>query len=196
MSVGDPICPICGVLEPCGCNKIITCAICEHKNIYTKKPAVCPKCNTDWTYGWKEPVYKNRPTTVDVIAIDTSHKFIRKILLIKRVNDPFKDHWAIPGGFINYDEELETAAAREFSEETGLVSPSTSMSLLGVYSKIDRDERHCISHVYYTHSWAGKLNAGDDAKETKWFEIYEAEKMKLAFDHSTIIRDLIIEKEW
>ena len=207
MSTGDQICGVCGNWianhkdqKPCN-PFMINCSMCGFQHTL-KRPATCPSCGCSWAWGWTEGIeFKNRPTTVDVIAIDNWQSgskdiYKNKILLIKRVNDPFKDQWAIPGGFINYDEELETAAAIEFQEETGLSTLADSLSLLGVYSKVDRDERHCISHVYYTHCFQGKLNAGDDAKEAKWFDIEEVEKMKLAFDHSTIIRDLIIKKEW
>ena len=59
--------------------------------------------------------YKNPALTVDTIIIEDN-----KVILIKRLNNPFKDHWAIPGGFVEYGEKVEDAAVREAKEETGL----------------------------------------------------------------------------
>ena len=67
-------------------------------------------------YSYKYP----RPAlTVDCIIFGWDGKHL-KILLIQRANDPYKGHWALPGGFVNMDEDLETAALRELEEETGV----------------------------------------------------------------------------
>ena len=125
--------------------------------------------------------FKNPATTVDIIVVK-----LNKILLVKRKYGPFKDMWALPGGFINYGKEnLEQAAARELLEETGL--KAIDLKLIGVYSESHRDPRgHVISHAYYatTH---GEAKANDDAKELKYFSLYRLPK--LAFDHKKIIKD-------
>ena len=57
--------------------------------------------------------------TVDNVVIRKIDN-IKEILLIKRLNEPFKDYWALPGGFVDENEDLETAAKRELQEETNI----------------------------------------------------------------------------
>ena len=94
------------------------------------------------------------------------------ILLIKRGQYPYKNEWALPGGFVRMDETLEECAIRELKEETN-VSPASIM-LTGVYSGIDRDPRgRIISNAYTTiiSEDDAKIIGGDDALEAKWFYI-------------------------
>ena len=130
--------------------------------------------------------YKNPASTVDVIVEKEE-----KILLIRRKYEPFKNVWALPGGFIDYGKEtLEEAASRELKEETGLVT--LSLKLFGVYSSPDRDPRgHTISHVY-TAKVSGKLRAWDDAKEAAYFPLDNLPE--LAFDHEKILEDYSLDK--
>lgn len=125
--------------------------------------------------------YKNPASTVDIIVEEEG-----KILLVKRKRNPYKDIWAIPGGFIEYGKEnLEEAAIRELREETGLVA--LSLELFRVYSTPGRDpRRHTISHVYIAEA-KGKIKAGDDAKEAKFFPL--SSLPPLAFDHTKILID-------
>jgi 8-oxo-dGTP diphosphatase len=130
--------------------------------------------------------YKNPKLTVDGIIFKGE-----EILLIKRKNPPFKDMWALPGGFVEYNEKTEDAVVREIFEETGL---STRVkSLLDVYSDPSRDPRgHTVSVVYILESDDEKVAAGDDASLAKFFNLDDLPK--LAFDHKIIINDAI-EKE-
>jgi len=66
-----------------------------------------------------EKDYPKPSVTVDIVLFSFSRRELR-VLLIKRNRDPFKNHWALPGGFVNKNERLEDAAARELFEETGL----------------------------------------------------------------------------
>lgn len=122
--------------------------------------------------------------TVDVVVF--LHKENNKyVLLIQRKNEPFKSQWALPGGFVEEDEDLETAARRELKEETGMDLESCEQ--LFTFGKPGRDPRgRTISIVYAglaTKSTEPK--AADDAKDARWFPI---EKLpKLAFDHTEII---------
>ena len=88
---------------------------------------------------------RDRCNTVDmaVFAYNESEKKVTKVLLIQRGNHPSIGWWALPGGFVEYRENLETAAARELQEETGI--EHLSFEQLKTYGAYDRDP------VSYTH---------------------------------------------
>lgn len=128
--------------------------------------------------------HMNPAVTVDVI-IDYKEE---GIVLIKRKNEPFKDFWALPGGFLDVGQEaVETAAAREAKEETSLDIRVEDLNLFGVYSKPGRDPRGpTVSVVYSAKVDKGDLKGNDDALEARAFkEIPE----KLAFDHHKVLGD-------
>jgi len=127
--------------------------------------------------------------TVDIVLIRRSGFFI-EILLIKRLNDPFKDCWALPGGFVDENEGLETAAKRELFEETSVIV--NQVFQIGAYGEPKRDPRsHIISIAFFSETdLYTKAIAADDAKEVKWFKIDDLPS--LAFDHLKIINDAII----
>ncbi len=121
--------------------------------------------------------------TVDGVIIKN-----KKILLIRRKNEPFKGKWALPGGFVDYGERVEDAVIREIKEETGL--DTEIEKLLGVYSDPARDPRgHTISIVYLLSPKKGIAKGGDDAAEAKFFDIEHLPS--LAFDHEKIIKDAV-----
>jgi len=129
--------------------------------------------------------YKSPKLTVDGILLKKG-----EILLIKRKNPPFKNSWALPGGFVEYGEKTEDAVLREVFEETGL--KTTIKKLIGVYYDPDRDPRgHTVSIVYLIEEQSGELLGGDDALEAKFFKVKKLPT--LAFDHGKIIEDLLKE---
>lgn len=109
------------------------------------------------------------------------------VLLIERAREPFKNKWALPGGFIEMDETLETACKRELLEETGL--NVDKMTQFRTYDAIDRDPRYrTISVVYYTQLDKKKaVTGGDDASCAEWFSV--SDLPELAFDHKQIIEE-------
>src|SRR5919205_283105 len=129
--------------------------------------------------------YKNPIPTVDVILQKGS-----EVLLIKRKNEPFKDHLALPGGFVNQGEKVETAALREVSEETSLeIEP---VDILGVYSDPKRDpRRHILSVVFIGIIVRGSEKAGDDAASIEWVKISDIQQQQIAFDHAQILHDYL-----
>ena len=135
-----------------------------------------------YVYDWPRPM-----VTVDAIVfwIDLETP---KVLLIKRNNDPFKGQWAIPGGFIELDEELDHAVARELQEETGLKNvPLTQMHTFGT---IGRDPRGRQITITYLGTVTGRnipIKGGDDASEAKWFPITTL-PTNLAFDHADVLK--------
>lgn len=124
--------------------------------------------------------------TVDVVL---TRKFEGKIqiLLIQRKNEPFKDYWALPGGFVDKDEDIETAAKRELYEETDI--QLYQVKQIGAYGKPDRDPRHrTLTVAYYGETDNLAIaKAKDDAKNVRWFDWDQMPA--LAFDHSDIVRD-------
>jgi myo-inositol-1(or 4)-monophosphatase len=130
---------------------------------------------------------KNPLPTVDIII-----EVEDKIVLIYRKNYPFG--WAIPGGFVDYGETLESAAIREAKEETNL--DIELLYLLGCYSDPERDPRfHTITTVFVAKG-KGELKAKDDAKLAKLFKIEEIPWDDLAFDHAKILKDYLKRKKY
>lgn len=122
------------------------------------------------------------------LAVDILILFNNKLVLIKRGKEPFKDSFAIPGGFVEYGETVESAAIREAKEETDL--EVAELSLLGIYSDPNRDPRgHTISIVFHSKG-IGIPKAGSDAKELFLFELDKVPD-NLAFDHNKIIQDFM-----
>ncbi|MCM8570193.1 NUDIX hydrolase [Gramella jeungdoensis] len=129
---------------------------------------------------------QNIAITVDsVVFCKVNNKF--KVLLIQRKNDPFKDQWALPGGFVEEGEDLETAAKRELQEETGV--KVESMEQVQAFGKPGRDPRgRTISIAFLSRIFCEEdLTPSDDAKDAKWFAIEKLHNMDLAFDHDEII---------
>ncbi len=110
-----------------------------------------------------------------------------KVLLIERGHEPFKGHWAFPGGFVNMDETTEVGARRELLEETGL--ENVFVEQLYTFSDVERDPRgRVVSVVYFSLIKLSdyKINAGDDAKNIEWFSVSKIPE--LAFDHDMILK--------
>ena len=124
---------------------------------------------------------------VPLIAVDGIIIKSGNILLIKRATEPFKDSWALPGGFVELGETLEEAVSRETKEETGLIAEP--LKIVGAYSDPARDPRgHTISIAYLMKVSGGKPKPTEEAKEIKFFALSNLPE-NLAFDHKKIIED-------
>ncbi|MBD2311417.1 NUDIX hydrolase [Desertifilum sp. FACHB-1129] len=127
--------------------------------------------------------YRNPAPTVDII-IELIDRPDRPIVLIERKHEPFG--WAIPGGFVDYGETVETAAIREAEEETGLKVQLVEQFHL--YSDPTRDPRqHTISLVFIATA-TGSPAAADDAKDVGVFELWKI-PTNLCFDHNQVLHD-------
>jgi len=127
--------------------------------------------------------YRNPAPTVDLIIemTDSPH---RPIVLIERLNEPYG--WALPGGFVDYGESVETAAVREAKEETNLAV--TLVEQFYVYSSPDRDARKHTLSIVFIAAATGKATAQDDAKSLAVVNPWEVPS-NLCFDHDQILRD-------
>lgn len=130
--------------------------------------------------------YKIPSLTTDIFIFDDDFNFI----LIKRKNDPYKGYWALPGGFVEYGESVETAAIREAKEETNI--DVELKDLVNVYSKPDRDPRgHTITIAYTAKGDISTKKADSDAAEIDIFSPADIDKIDFAFDHAKIIKDCL-----
>jgi 8-oxo-dGTP diphosphatase len=133
-----------------------------------------------YTYAYPRPM-----VTVDAVVFSESAGR-REVLLIERARDPFAGSWALPGGFVDIDEALDTAAHRELEEETGL--RGIALAQVHAFGDPDRDPRGrsiSIAFAGITDRHAQKAAGADDAADARWFPLDELPP--LAFDHADIL---------
>jgi 8-oxo-dGTP diphosphatase len=133
-----------------------------------------------YTYDYPRP-----SVTVDCVVFGYDEPDLR-VLLIQRDIEPFIGRWALPGGFVAMDEDLEAAARRELVEETGV--SRVFLEQLYTFGAVDRDPRgRVISVAYYALVKLSdhQLHAATDARDAAWFAIDDLPD--LAFDHAAIV---------
>jgi 8-oxo-dGTP diphosphatase len=122
--------------------------------------------------------------TVDCVVFGRDESSQLRVLLIRRGLPPFKDAWALPGGFVRLDETLEEAARRELQEETGL--EDVFLEQLYTFGAGKRDPRErVVSVAYYALTNLAGVHGSSDASDAKFFPLDEVPK--LAFDHAEIL---------
>src|SRR5262245_27075303 len=138
-----------------------------------------------WTYDWPRPA-----VTVDaaVFTVAGAHNALRlEALLIQRDGEPFRGHWALPGGFVHENEDLPDAALRELAEETGIAE--AYLERVGAVGTPGRDPRGHTITVLWVGLVAGDrstLRASGDARAARWFDVRRLPP--LAFDHAELLR--------
>lgn len=134
------------------------------------------------SYTYKYP----RPSVTVDLVIFTIAKNDLKVLLIRRGSEPFKNCWALPGGFVEIDESLEKAAARELKEEAGVTK--VYLEQLYTFGDPKRDPRGRVISVSYfalVDAESQRIRAASDAAEAEWHSVFNSPK--LAFDHKKIL---------
>ena len=147
--------------------------------------------------------YPKAALSVDIVCLKLGGPRDQpQVLLVKRKNDPYKNMWALPGGFVDIatGERTEQAANRELYEETNIRAGIDTLNLFGVYSTPDRDPRQrTITIAYWTVVEENDfiVRAGDDAAEAAFFPVSLPairRSIGLAFDHGQILDDCAQER--
>ncbi|HSI64338.1 MAG TPA: NUDIX domain-containing protein [Candidatus Saccharimonadia bacterium] len=129
--------------------------------------------------------YPRAALTVDCVVFGFDGNVLQ-VLLIRRGQEPFKNQWALPGGFVRLEETLDEAALRELQEETGL--KKVFLEQLYTFGAVKRDPRErVVSVAFYalTKPEDHTTVASTDAAEAKWFPVSAVPA--LAFDHASIL---------
>ena len=129
--------------------------------------------------------YAKPSVTVDMVIFSIENNTLR-VLLIKRNLDPFKGKWALPGGFVRDNENLEEAAQRELSEETGV--KSVYLEQLYTFGRINRDPFGRVVSVAYLaliRPENVRLKTTGEYQDIKWFPV--SRLPRLAYDHKEIV---------
>jgi len=153
------------------------CMRCGHsletREAFGKVRPVCPQCGR---------VHFMDPKVAVALVVERD----RKLLLVRRANDPERGKWSMPAGFVDRGEDPAEAAAREGLEETGLTVRITQ--LMEVLGKGDDTEGADILIVYRAEAVAGELTPGDDASEADYFGPDELPALAFASTRKVIAR--------
>lgn len=147
---------------------------------------------TPYCYEYPRPA-----VTVDIILF-TFQEGKLKVLLVRRGGPPFANMYALPGGFVEINEEIETAARRELYEETNI--QDIYLEQLYTFGAPDRDPRTRVITVAHfallSIDQAARLqiHAASDAAEATWCDAYAPPA--LAFDHARILQYAIQRLRW
>lgn len=125
--------------------------------------------------------------TVDAVTFHKEPDGKYQVLLIKRKYEPFSNHWALPGGFVDDDEDLLPACKRELKEETGIIAEDFyQLYTIGTPGRDPRGRTVSIVYTCFADKTKRIAKADDDAKEAAWFDINDLPP--LAFDHEKVLK--------
>ena len=135
--------------------------------------------------------YPRIDVTVDVVALATVDD-APHVLVVRRGNPPFEGRWALPGGYLEVDEDFAPGAVRELEEETGIALRAEQLRQIGAYGAPDRDPRGrtiSVAHVVRLDE-PTEPRGGSDADDARWLPVDEVLD-DLAFDHAVIVQDAL-----
>lgn len=143
--------------------------------------------------------YPRIEVSVDVVAL-TAVEQVPHVLLVRRGRPPFEGRWALPGGFLEVDEDLAPAAARELHVETGIALHPDELRQVGTYGDPHRDPRRRVVSIAHLAEVAGlRPEAGDGAVPAAWVPVADmmrGDAEPMAFDHAEILRDGVLSSRW
>ncbi|MFH2052072.1 MAG: NUDIX hydrolase [bacterium] len=137
----------------------------------------------------EEATFRNPALTVDGVVVHDGPGG-PAVLLIRRGLPPFAGSYALPGGFVEYGEDIADAILREIAEETGL--RGVAFTQFRAFGSPGRDPRGHTVSIVYTAVLRGDLPpvaGGDDAAEARWFPV--GNLPDLAFDHGEILHQAL-----
>ena len=165
-----------------------------------------PEDEATFLAGYDPSRYPRVAATVDVVLLTVRGGRLA-ILLVQRKGHPFRGRWALPGGFVEPDEDLDDAARRELAEETGMLVAGGEEALelgyleqLRSYGTPGRDPRvRTVSVAYVGFAAPGEPVAGSDAADVRFWAVDDLaiagigsdDGVALAFDHDRIVRDAV-----
>ena len=134
--------------------------------------------------------------TVDIVVLAIRDGRLHA-LMIRRASEPYAGAWALPGGFVEIDEDLRDAAERELEEETGVRLGTETLTQVHTYGTPGRDPRHRVVSVAWLAAFPETVDvtAGDDASHAEWRPVddllVDDPADRLGFDHAGILRDAV-----
>ena len=144
-----------------------------HEDKFGMVRPVCPQC------GW---IYFIDPKVAAAVLVEQDGC----VLLVRRVNEPFRGLWTLPAGFVNGGEDPAEAAARECLEETGLSVRVTRV--LDVIAGLEHERGADFIIVYYAEVISGDLIPADDADAAEWFMRDELPPLAFKATQKVLIR--------
>jgi 8-oxo-dGTP diphosphatase len=157
-----------------------------------------PESEAEFLASYDPRAFPPIAVTTDVVLL-TVRRGRLSVLLVERANHPFRGMWALPGGFVDVDEDLDAAAQRELAEETGVAIEANWLEQLKTYGTPGRDPRMRVITVAYLAFSAvtQEPKGGDDARQARFFAVEDLaipelgahDGMPLASDHARILAD-------
>ena len=142
----------------------------------------------DWLASYDPTAFPPFGVTVDVVLL-TVREGGTSVLLVERDTHPYRGLLALPGGFVQPDEDLDTAAVRRLERETGVRRDVAHVEQLGAFGHPDRDPRMRVVSVSYL-VFAPDLPAprpGSGTRSVAWVPLGQVDPARLAFDHATVL---------